>query len=139
MVARKPNSGSLGALRFAALLAAPVGALGSLGFLLHASQHPPRVLLVLFVIWVLSPFAGLAFAGVVSRQWPVATRAALYGAMLLVTIASLAFYADDARGHRRAPAAPYLVVPLASWVLIAAVVPTAALIAGTRSRGGDRP
>ena len=51
----RAKDGRLGVLRPVGLIAALAGAVGSMGFMLHASQHPPRILLVLFVIWVLAP------------------------------------------------------------------------------------
>ena len=41
-----------------------VGAVGSVGFLLRAGQRTPRLLLVLFVLWVLSPFMAVVLADV---------------------------------------------------------------------------
>ena len=74
---RKPDSGFLDLLRVVALIAVGVGAGGSFALMLRAGRRTPRFLLVAFVFWVLSPFAGLAWAGVVSQRWPVPTRHAL--------------------------------------------------------------
>jgi hypothetical protein len=95
--------------------------------------HPPLLLRVLFVIWVLSPFMALVLADMVSKRWSVLARATLYGAMLVVTVGSLAIYGDDALRPRKAQAAfVFVVVPPASWLLLAIVVPTAALISRKR-------
>ena len=125
-------------LRASALIAVLVGAVASLALLFHASQRTPRFLLVLFVFWVLSPFVVLVGADRASKRWSTMTRAALYGAMLVVTLGSLAIYGDDAMGHRTAKAAfVYVAVPPASWLLTAIVVPIAAWISRRRSgRGG---
>ena len=134
----RPEGGFLRRLRAAALIAVLAGAGGSLGLLLRAGQRSPRLLLVLFVIWVLSPFMALVLAHVFSKRWSVLTRATLYSVMLVVTLGSLAIYGDDALGHRRAQAAfVYVAVPPASWLLIAIVVPIAAFISGRLSRRGD--
>ena len=125
----------LGLLHGAARIAALVGAVGSAGLMLRAGRHTPRFLLVIFVFWVLSPFAAVAWAEVVSKRWPVLTRAALYIVMLVITLGSLAIYGHDAASPPRAKAAfVFVIVPPASWLLIAIVVPIAALISGRRAR-----
>ena len=126
---------SRAALRTAALIALMAGAVGSMGLLLRAGQSSPRLVLALIAAWVLSPFALLAWATVLSKRWSAPTQAALYGVMLVVTLGSLATYADDARGHRRPQAAfVYVAVPPVSWALMAVVIPIAALVSGRRSR-----
>ena len=132
------EGGFLGRLRTAALIAVLAGAAGSVGFFLRAGQRTPRLLLLLMAIWVFSPFVALVWANVVSKRWSVLTRATLYSVTLVVTLGSLAIYGDDAFGHRRAQAAfVYVLVPPASWLLIAIVVPIAAFISGRLSRRGD--
>ena len=132
---REPEGAFLGVLRAAALIAVLAGAAGSLGLMLRAGQRTPRFLLVLFVIWVLSPFGALVWANAVSKRWSVLTRATLYSVMLAVTLGSLAVYGDDALGHRRPQAAfVYVAVPPASFLLMAIVVPMAAMISGRLSR-----
>lgn len=88
----KSDEGFFGILRTVALIAVVAGAVGSLGLMLRADERTPRFLLVLFFIWVASPFAALAWANVVSKRWPVLTRAALYGVTLIITLGSLACY-----------------------------------------------
>jgi hypothetical protein len=59
---------SLSVLRTAALISLVAGAADSVGFMLRAGhQNPSRVLLILFAIWVLSPFVALAFAIIVPK------------------------------------------------------------------------
>jgi hypothetical protein len=135
----RPAGGFLGLLRRAALIAVLAGSVGSVGFMLHAGRrNHSRILLVLFALWVLSPFMGLLLASVVSKRWSVLTRATLHVVMLVLTLGSLAIYGDVALGPPRAKTATvFVVVPPASWLLIASVVPLAALIAGRLSRRGD--
>jgi hypothetical protein len=134
----KPEGGFLGRLRAAALIAVVVGAASSAGLLLRAGQRTPRLLLVLMAIWVLSPFIALVLANVVSKRWSSLTRVTLYGVMLAVTLGSLAIYGDDAMGRRRAQAAfVFVLVPTASWLLIAIAVPIAAFISGRLPRRRD--
>lgn len=118
-----------GLLRAAAQIAVVAGAVGSVGLMLRAGQRTPRLLLVLFVVWVLSPFVALAWAHTVSKRWSVLTQAALHGVMLVVTLGSLAIYGHDALRPRTAQAAfVFVVVPPASWLLTAIVVSIAELI-----------
>ncbi len=134
----RPEGGFIGRLRAAALIAVLAGAGGSVGLMLRAGQRTPRLLLVLFFFWVLSPFVALVLAHVVSKRWSVLTRATLYSVMLVVSLGSLAIYGYDALRPRKAQAAFwYVLVPPASWLLIAIVLPVAALISGRRSRRGD--
>src|SRR6266404_890333 len=127
---------SLSVLRTTALIALPAGAAGSVGFMLRAGhRNPSRVLLILFAIWVLSPFVALVFATIVSKDWSVLTRTTLYAVMLVLTVSSLAIYGDVALGPPRAKTAfAFVVVPPASWLLITTTVSIAALI----SRRGSR-
>ena len=135
----KPEARFLSVLRAAALIALLVGAVGSVGLMLRAGhRNPSRLLLVLFALWVLSPFIALVLANMVSKRWSVLTRATLYTVMLVLTVGSLAIYGDVALGPPRTKAAfVFVVVPPASWLLIAIVVPIAALISGRPSRRGD--
>jgi len=135
----KPEASFLSVLRPAALIALLVGAVGSAGMMLRAGHgNPSRLLIVLFTFWVLSPFMALVLANLVSKRWSVLTRATLYVAMLVITFGSLAIYGALAFGPLRAKTGfVYLVVPAASWVLIAIVVTIAAVISGRLSRRGE--
>ena len=129
------NLRSLSVLRTAALIALPAGAAGSIGLMLRAGhRNPSRVLLILFAIWVLSPFVALLFAIIVSKDCSVLTRATLYGVVLVLTATSLAIYGDVALGPPRTKTAfVFVVVPPASWLLIAIAISIAALISRRRS------
>ncbi len=135
----RPEGRFLGRLRAAALIAVLAGAGGSAGLMLRAGRrNDSRILMVLMAIWVLSPFMALAWANLVSKRWPVLTRVTLYSVTLVLTLASLAVYGVDALRPPRAQAAfVFVVVPPASWLLIAIVVPIAALISGRLSRRSD--
>jgi hypothetical protein len=134
----KTEGGFLALLRAAALIAVLVGAAGSVSLMLHAGRrkHSPRFLLALFAIWVLSPFAALVLAHVSSKRWSVLTRATLYSVMLVLTLGSLAIYGDVALGPLSAKTVPvFVIVPPASWLLIAVVISIAALLSGALRRG----
>ncbi len=129
------GDGFLRLLRGASLIAVLAGAVGSISLTLYAGRHNhSRLLLVLFVLWVSSPFAILVWAYVISKRWLVLTRATLYSLMLVLTLSSLALYGQVALGPPKAQTAfMFVVVPPASWLLIAIVVPFAARLSGKRS------
>ena len=136
----RPEGVLLGLLRTVAIIAVVAGGVGSLGLMLRAGQRTPRLLLALFIIWVFSPFMALLWANIVSKRWSVITRATLYCVTLVVTLGSLAIYGELVvlRPPGSANAFLFVIVPPASWVLMAIVVPMAALISGKRSpRGAD--
>jgi hypothetical protein len=132
-----PEGGFLRFLRAVALIAIVAGAVGSVGLMLRAGRTTPRLLLVLFAIWDLSPFVALAWAYMVSKRWSVMTRATLYGVTLVITLGSLVSYGNVVLPPAGSPRAfVFVVVPPGSWLLMAIVVPIAALISRRRSQGG---
>ena len=95
--------------------------------------------MALFVIWVLSPFIALVATHVVSKRWSILARAACYCMMIVLPLASLAIYGNDALRPRKAQAAfVYVIVPPASGLLIAIIVPVAAFLSGRRTRTAER-
>ena len=134
----RPDGGFLGLLRVVALIAVVAAAVGSLGLMLRAGRSTPRLLLVVFVIWILSPFVALAWANRVSKRWSVLTRATLYCVTLVITLGSLAIYGELVvlRPAGSANAFLFVVVPPGSWLLMAIVVPIAAFISRRRSHRG---
>jgi hypothetical protein len=134
----EPSRGFLSFFRAAALIAALVGAVGSLALMFYTGRrNNSRILMTLFTLWVLSPFVAAAFADRVSKPWSVIPRATLYGAMLVLALGSLAIYAADASRPIRGKAAfVFLVVPPASSLLAAAAVAIAALISARLARRG---
>src|SRR5258708_7139053 len=108
--------GFLGLLRALALTAVAIGAVGSVGLMFWVGhRNPSRVLLFLFLIWVLAPFVALLLADMVSKRWSVITRTTLYSVMLILTLSSLAFYGDVVLRPRPQPAFIFIVVPACSW------------------------
>jgi len=132
----KPEGRFFGLLRALALIALVVGAVGSLGFMFREGQDTPRFLLVLFMTWVLAPFAVLLWANMVSKRWSVLTRATLHCVTLIVALGSLAIYGEwiNVRPPGSANAFLFVAVPPLSLLFIAIVVTVAALLSGRLSR-----
>ena len=127
---------SLGALHTTAQVAVVAGAVASIGLMLRAG-HPPLFLRVLFAIWVLAPFIALLVADAASTRWSAMTRATLHSVMLFLTLTSLAIYGYVVvRPPRSTPAFVWVVVPVASCLLMTIVIPIAAFLSGKRSRRG---
>jgi hypothetical protein len=133
------NLGRFRGLRTAALIAVSAGAVGSVGLLLRATnRNPSQLLVLLLVLWVVSPFVALMWASIVSTRWSVLTRVTLYGVMLVVPVGCLAIYVVDAIWPRTSPG-PFVFIPVppALWLFSALVVLAAALISGRQPRRGD--
>jgi hypothetical protein len=129
---QQPSGRVLGILRIVALIAVVAGSVGSVGLMLNAGRNTPHLLLVLFVIWVLSPFAALAWANVVSKRWSVPIRAALYCVTFVIVLGSLAIYGDVLviAPQGSANAFRFVITPPVSWLLLVIVVSIAALVSG---------
>jgi hypothetical protein len=122
--------------RSAALVAVVFGAVGSIGLLRHAQQHPPPLIGVLFVIWVAAPFVLLGVANIFSNRWPSALGKTLYVVTLCVTVVSLAIYLDDNIAHRTAhPAFVWVAVPPASIIVTAIALGIGAIRNKKKSQG----
>jgi len=87
-------------------------------------------LIVLFTIWVISPFMALFVADVIAKRWPIPIRVSLYLLMLFVTLGSLLSYSGAFNPPGTKPAFKFLVVPFVSWLLIVLVI----FIASSQSR-----
>ncbi len=122
--------------RFLSFLIILAAAAGSLGFMLHTGKNNRSAfLLILFTTWVLSPFVALLVSNVVSKDWPVSTRLTLFSLMVLVSLSSLAVYGGLLTAPGMKPAAPFLIFPLISWILILIIIPYSLY----RSRKFERP
>jgi hypothetical protein len=136
--ANRVRPGFLGRLGAVALIAAVTGAVGSVGLMLRAGQRTPRFLLVLFTIWVLSPFVALGWANIVSKRWSAVTRATLYAVTLVIALGSLAIYGGVlvVAPSGSPPAFVFVAVPPGSWLLLTIVVPMGALLSRRLSHRG---
>ena len=124
-------------LRGAARIAVVSGALGSLALMLLAGRSTPRLLLVGFVGWILSPFVLLAWAERVAERWWALTRTTLYVVTIAIAVSSLAIYGTVVARSAGSPRGPaFVAVPPASWLLMAAALGIAALVSRRRTFGG---
>ena len=131
--------GLISVLRATSIIALAVGATGSLFFMFRAGQQTPRLLLILFTIWVLAPFAALLWAARASKRWSALTRGTLYYVTLIVALSSLAIYGEwvNVRPPGSANAFLFVAIPPLSLLFIAIILPLAALISGKFSQRGD--
>lgn len=97
-----------------------VAAAGSLACSLYTGRHNSSLLLVaLFAVWVLSPFAGLLWIGRIADRAPRDVASAIRASSLVICISSLVLYvavAASRPGHHTAFA--FLVTPASSWLAI---------------------
>lgn len=119
-------------LRALALVAVVLGAVGAVYFMLRVGHNQKSlVLLVLFFGWDVAPFVALAGA-ILSPRWLPAGRVMVYITALVITVGSLVVYYRVAFGPPVAqPASRFLMVPVLSWILIAATVFLAARASGS--------
>ena len=114
-----------------ALIVVLAGAAASLILMFNAGRNQKSILLIiLFTIWVLSPFTALLIANVIAKRWTIPTRISFYLLMLFITLGSLLGYSGSLNPPGTKPAFKFLIVPMVSWLLIVIVF----LIAGSRSR-----
>jgi len=94
--------------------------------------------MLIFVVWVLSPYVALFLAHAFSTRWSSLTRAAVYSLMLVVALGSLIVYGHDAVRPRLAQAAfVYVMVPPTSCLLIAAALGITAFLSGRLRAPGN--
>lgn len=128
-----------GWVRVAALIFVMVCALGSVVCMIAAGTGTPRLLLVGFIFWILSPFAVLGWANLASRRWPAVNRVALYIGSVMISAVSLAAYTQtiDIAPPGSANAFRFVITAPVSMFAIVAALFTGALIARLRRPTGD--
>ena len=128
------DAGSRVTLRKLSLIACLIGGAGSIGLFLLVSQQAPILIILLFVAWLVAPFAGLLLAHVYSSRWSRLTQTTLYCVTLFVTLVSLIIYGYQVIWPRQStPAFYWVAVPPASALLAIAVISIAGIIS-RRSR-----
>jgi dienelactone hydrolase len=101
-----------------------VGVLGSVGLMLYGGRHNSSIfLLVIFALWIVSPFAVFALASALSKRWTAVGRATLQWGGLLFTLVSLMIYTRVVFGQQEnKPAFAFVIIPPVSWVGVAILV-----------------
>ena len=117
-------------LRSMALISSGIGAAGSAALMLYAGERvgSPSLLIVLFTVWVVSPFALLGLAIVVSERWADLTRVTLYRITPIVSAAALVIYGTSALSAQRPKTAVFVMVAPLSCLFILIAVLTAAFL-----------
>jgi len=123
-----------------------IGAALALALMLYVGKgNDSRLLLALFSLWILVPFAMLLSAWTRSRAWPTAVRTALHLVMVGIPVITVGVYASVAFGPGAARhAAMFVLVPPLTSLLIVASLSIALLISrvktpGRRSDQGNSP
>jgi hypothetical protein len=108
-------------LRGIALLVNVIGALGSLALMIRAGERTPPFLLVIFVFWVLAPFAVLLWANARSYLWSAVMQTGLFWVTIAATLCSLLIYGElvDIRPPGAPNAFPWVIVPPVTMLIIA--------------------
>jgi hypothetical protein len=104
-----------------ATITALIGGIASVALMLYTGRHnASRLLLTLFALWVISPFAILVFANTLSAPWSKATITTL---ALVLSSVTLAIYGYTAflPSHPQGAFA-FVAFPPVSWLLIAIVL-----------------
>jgi membrane-bound metal-dependent hydrolase YbcI (DUF457 family) len=106
------------------------GAVGSLALMLYAGRSNTHVLItLLFIIWILGPFAFLAIADRRSASWTPERKAVLQSLTIVVTLASLAIYAYRAAVPPRSTGAfLFVIVPPVTVVLVLVALAISAVV-----------
>src|SRR5665213_1757346 len=107
------------ALRTILLIALALGAVASVAFTVGAGhRNPSYVLMAMFVVWVLSPYAMLGW--LTTKPSAGRNRGILAAVILLLSFLPPVIYGAVALGPPRPnTAASFLMVPAASWLAIA--------------------
>ena len=115
----KTKTFDINLLRSIALTTSIFGAVVSLYLVLYAGRNQSSILLIiLFIVWVLSPFIGLFFANKISKRWTLNTRKSFYWLTMILTIGSLIAYSGILTPPKTKLTFLFLVIPLMSLLLI---------------------
>jgi len=111
-------------MRRAARILVLLGALGSLACTLYVGQHNRSLLLpALFAAWVAAPFVGVLAVLRGVEGGPTRAVMVLQSAAIIISIAALGLYVAFAlRPLGHSAAAPFLLIPVCSWVAVAGMM-----------------
>jgi hypothetical protein len=107
--------------RSSALFSLLVGSAVSLALMLWVGRHSSSiVLMLLFTVWVASPFAGMLFVHRSAKNWPLVRQNVTYNQIRIISVGSALIYIGTVNIRQLSkPAGPFLAVPIASWLLMA--------------------
>jgi len=118
-----------------ALIAVAAGAFVTFYLVFQSGAKNKSILLLfLFTVWDLSPFAALLAAHSVSKHWPVIVKRVLYFLMLLIAAGSTLYYWHVAWLTGPSRTGPFLIIPFVSWMLMVIVMPATAAFVRRRTR-----
>ena len=102
------------------ITALTVGAAGSVALVFYAGRvNSPGILLLLFALWVLSPFVALGAAGKASLRWPQRAHQLVKALIVVAPVTSLAVYGRAAiQPMGRPVTAVFLMVPAVTWIAV---------------------
>jgi hypothetical protein len=124
-----------GVLRAIATVVVLIAAVASLIMVIRAGRHNRSVLLpILFILWVISPFAALLIANRISKPWSPHTRITLYWLMLIISMGCLVGYCGLLSPPGTKPAFVFLITPAMAWLLIVTAIPIAAAVSRRKQR-----
>jgi len=117
------NTSNQNILRATALTTLFVGTIGSLYFMLNVGSNQKSIILViLFTVWVLSPFVGLFVATQLTKRRTGKINSRYYLTMIVLSIVSLIAYSGILTPTQTKPAFTFLVVPFLSWLFILTII-----------------
>jgi hypothetical protein len=117
------NTSNQNILRATALTTLFVGTIGSLYFMLKVGSNQKSIILVvLFTVWVMSPFVGLFVATLLNKLQSGIINSRYYLTMIVLSIVSLIAYSGILTPTQTKPAFTFLVVPFLSWLIILTII-----------------
>ncbi|MFI5154379.1 MAG: hypothetical protein ACHQET_13655 [Chitinophagales bacterium] len=109
-----------GFLRIVSGMILLAGAVSSLALMFSEGRNQKSIILIMmFSVWVFSPFFALLVANTRSRHLARRTHTTYYLLAFFITLGSLVIYSGGWNMPGAKPAFKYLVVPFISWLLIA--------------------
>ena len=110
---------SHGILRTISLIFLAISAAGSLVFTFNAGRNNDSILLVaLFVVWILSPFAALLLANTKVKLGPDHVKRTIYWLMIVLSIGSLVAYSRIIHFPGTSAGFIFVVGPAVFWLII---------------------
>lgn len=118
-----------------------VAAAASLALMYRAGhRNPSAVLILMFAVWVVSPFVALDVINRLAQRWSFRGRSVVRVTTVVIAAGAVSVYGTDAlRPVSSKGAFIYLVVPFVSWVVVVIVGAIAGLSSGPDAPAPTRP